>query len=317
MTRSSRKVGAAAGSENQGGRVLKANESAIPVPQPKASGWHPVDWACEFAGTATQLFLGFCAVAVLESDHSPIPGALPAALRLVLIGVTFGLLAAAVALSPIGRRSGAHLNPAVTLGFFLRGHTPGRDAFGYAAAQVVGAVAAAAAFSRVLPRWAVSVSSARTAPQPGLPGWAAAAIEAVLTWALLLTVFLMLSSPRTARWTPAAVTGALAGLIWIGAPHTGASMNPARTLGPDLVSGAWPALWVYMVGPPAGALLASWLFAFVARWRPTLTGKLFHDPRYPSVHATTLPAPAHRDSGQRDGSAAGVWSAVSAPGAER
>lgn len=271
-------------------RILKGRESDTSMPQAKAPGWHPLDWGCEFIGTAFQLFVGFSIVAVLESDRSPVSAGVAPWLRLVLIGISFGLLAAAVALSPVGRRSGAHLNPAVTLGFFLQGHTPARDAVGYAVAQVVGAAAAAAAFAGAWAGWAASVSSARTAPQAGLPGWGASAIEAGLTCVLLLTVFIMVSSPRTARWTPAAVTGVLAALIWAGAPHTGASMNPARTVGPDLVSGLWPALWVYLVGPPVGAAGAVVLFRLIGRRRPTLTGKLFHDPQYPSVHATSLPS---------------------------
>jgi len=282
--------------------LLKGHRMDSAAPQHKASGWHPVDWGCEFVGTAFQLFVGFCLVALLESARSPVRAALPAGVRLALIGIAFGLLAAAVALSPIGRRSGAHLNPAVTFGFFLRGHTPGRDAVGYAVAQVAGAIVAASGFAAVVPTWAASVSWARTAPKPGLTGWAAAGIEAALTLGLLLTVFLMVSSARTARWTPAVVTGVLAGLIWAGAPRTGASMNPARTIGPDLVSGDWPVVWVYVLGPATGAVLAAAIFA-LARRRTTLTAKLFHDPHYPSVHATSLPARPHRGSDQQNGRA--------------
>ena len=300
-------------------RPLQGDVAEVPAPQPKARGWHPIDWLCEFAGTAFQLFLGFCVVGLLEAASSPARAALPGWLRLVLIGIAFGLLAAAVAVSPVGRRSGAHLNPAVTLGFFLRGHTPGRDAVGYAVAQGAGAVVAAVCFAAAEPGWASSVHTARTAPTAGLPGALAAAIEAGLTLGLLLTVFLMVSSPRTARWTPAAVTGALAGLIWAGAPSTGASMNPARTFGPDLVTGHWPAFWVYLVGPAAGAFLAAGLFAVVADERRTLTAKLFHDPRYPSVHATALPARPHPGSRDQAGAYARVEQRVhrtrSRPGA--
>lgn len=222
----------------------------------------------------------------------------PAGLRLVLIGIAFGLLAAAVALSPIGRRSGAHLNPAVTVAFALRGHTKLRDVCGYAVGQVAGATIAAGAFRAALPRWASTIDSARTAPEAGLPAWGAVAIEAGLTAGLLLTVFLMVSSPRTARWTPAAVTAVLSGLIWAGANHTGASMNPARSFGPDVVTGTFPVFWAYVVGPICGALAAVALFAGF-RGRRTLTAKLFHDPDYPSVHATTLPAKPHRGADQR------------------
>jgi aquaporin Z len=280
---------------------LRGHPSDAPAPQPKASGWHLTDWGCELVGTAFQLFVGFGVVAVLEAPQSPVTAALPGWLRLVLIGAAFGVLAAAVALSPPGRRSGAHLNPAVTFGFFLRKHTPWRDLVGYAAAQTVGALIAAFAFRGVWQGWAGGVHGARTAPEAGLPTWAVAGIEAALTFGLLTVVFWMVSSSRTARWTPAVVTGALAGLIWAGAAPTGASMNPARTLGPDVATGGYPVLWAYFAGPLAGAALAAVFFAVAVRERTTLTAKLFHDPTYPSVHATSLPAKPHRGTNQTAG----------------
>jgi aquaporin Z len=195
-----------------------------------------------------------------------------------------------MALSPIGRRSGAHLNPAVTLGFFLRGHTHAHDLAGYAVAQALGAIAAAAAFAALGGHWAAGVMFARTAPAPLVNPALAVAIETALTAGLLLTVFFMLSSPATARWTPAVVTGALAVLIWAGAPYTGASMNPARTLGPDLVSGQFPSVWVYFLGPPLGASVAALAFPWLSNGRRTLTAKLFHDSRYPTTQRSALPA---------------------------
>lgn len=279
---------------------LKGHAADPATPQPKATGWHLTDWACEFAGTAFQLFLGFGAVALLESPHSPLVSSLPGWSRLVLIGIAFGVLAAIVATSPIGRRSGAHLNPAVTLGFYLRGHTPARDLAGYAAAQVAGALLAAVGFVSAWHAWAPSIHGARTTPAAGLPLWGVIAIEAALTFGLLTVVFAMVSSARTARWTPAVVTGALAGLIWAGAAHTGASMNPARTLGPDIATGTYPVLWAYFLGPLSGAALAAGAFTVFARERVTLTAKLFHDSEYPSVHATLLPAKPHRGTNQQD-----------------
>jgi aquaporin Z len=278
---------------------LKGHPADPATPQPKASGWHLTDRACEFLGTALHLFLGFGAVAVLESPQSTLTSALPGWARLVLIGIAFGVLAAIVATSPIGRRSGAHLNPAVTLGFYLRGHTPARDLLGYVAAQVVGALVAAVGFVSAWQAWAPSIHGARTAPAAGLRVWGVIAIEAALTFGLLSVVFAMVSSARTARWTPTVVTGALAGLIWAGAAHTGASMNPARTLGPDIVTGTYPVLWAYFVGPLCGAALAAGAFTLLARERTTLTAKLFHDSEYPSVHATALPAKPHRGTNQQ------------------
>jgi aquaporin Z len=280
---------------------LKGHPDDVATPQPKASGWHVVEWVCELAGTAFQLFIGFGAVAVLEAPQSPASRALPGWSRLVLIGIAFGALAAAVALSPIGRRSGAHLNPAVTLGFFLRNHTPGRDLLGYVLAQVLGALVGASAFNAVWRTWSSGIHGARTAPASGLPGFGVVGIEAALTFGLLTVVFVMVSSSRTARWTPAVVTGALAGLIWAGAPHTGASMNPARSLGPDVATGVFPVIWAYFVGPLVGAALAVGVFTALARERRTLTAKLFHDPNYPSVHATELPSKPRRGTNQSAG----------------
>jgi aquaporin Z len=264
-------------------------------PQPKVGGWHPREWACELVGTAFQLFVGFCVVAVMEAPGAPGRSLVGSAgVRLVLIGLAFGLLAAMVAISPLGRRSGAHLNPAVTLGFFARGHTHGHDLIGYTLAQVVGALLATAGFAAVCGSWAEEISDAQTAPAGTISPWLGAAIEAGLTCALLSVVFIMVSSQRTARWTPAVVTGTLSGLIWAGAPYTGASMNPARTFGPDVLAASYPALWVYFVGPPVGAVLAAGLFTAMSRERTTLTAKLFHDSTYPTTQRSELPAKPHR-----------------------
>lgn len=282
--------------------LLRGHREDLPAPQPKCGGWHWEEWASEYVGTAFQLFLGFTVVGLLEAPGAPGRQLLgwPWA-RLVVIGAAFGVLAALVAISPFGKRSGAHLNPAVTLGFWARGHTHTADLAGFAVAQVAGATTAAWGYAHAWPRWAQATSFARTAPAAGFPGWATAGVEAGLTCGLLLVVFTMVSARRLARWTPVAVTGALSGLVWAGAPVTGASMNPARTFGPDLVAGGYPAIWAYVVGPAAGALIAAGVIALAPRERRTLTAKLFHDSDYPSVHRTVLPAKPHRRSGQTNG----------------
>lgn len=273
---------------------LKGDPRQPAKPQPKIGGWHWVEWGCEYAGTAFQLFVGFCVVAFMEAPGLPGRDAIGSAgLRLILIGVAFGLLAAVVALSPLGRRSGAHLNPAVTVGFWVDGHTSGGDVAGYVLAQVLGALTAAAGFHAALGHWAGKVHNAQTIPAASMPGWGAALVETGITFGLLSVIFAMVSHRRTARATPAVVTVALAGLIWIGAPLTGASMNPARTLGPDIVAAAFPSLWAYFVGPVAGAVLAAAVFRWLLPERRTLTAKLFHDERYPTTQRSDLPARPH------------------------
>ena len=278
------------GARRSGGSSQAHDTDAAPT-QPKTGGWHPIEWLCELAGTFFFLFLGFTTIAALESPLSPLNEALPSAvLRLVLIGAVFGILAAIVALSPVGRRSGAHLNPAVTIGFWAHGQTHTHDLLGFIAAQCLGAVLAAAAFFATSGSWAETANFARTEPRPELSGWAAAGIEVAITFGLVLAVLLMVSSPRTVRWTPVGVTVALMVLIPLGGPLTGADMNPARTLGPDVVSAQYPSLWVYLVGPALGALLGAGAFSLIASGRrAVLTAKLFHDERHPSVHASRMP----------------------------
>jgi aquaporin Z len=131
---------------------------------------------------------------------------------------------------------------------------------------------------------ALSIGYART--EPVVNGWLATGVELLLTCALVLIIFFMLSSRRTCRWTPAAVTLALAVIVPLGAPLTGPSLNPARSVGPGLVTGSFTSIWPYLAGPVLGALLAAAIFHLVAAGKKVVTAKLFHDPTYPSVHTS-------------------------------
>ncbi|UNX56106.1 aquaporin [Georgenia sp. TF02-10] len=278
------------GLRGEAGRVVESRAAL--------GGWHPVEWLCELVGTGGQLFLAFVVVAALESPLSPLTAAIPnPTVRLALIGLMIGLLAALVAVSPLGRRSGAHLNPAVTIGFWARGSTHVHDLLGYVAAQVVGAVLGALAFGAVMGEWARTAGYARTELGPGVSAWRAFGIEVAITFLLVLAVLLMTSSHRTARWTPAVIALALTVLVPVGGPPTGASMNPARTLGPDVASGTYPALWVYLLGPALGAVLAALAYPLLAAGRRVLTAKVFLDERYHDVHAVHRPpTPAGDDA---------------------
>jgi aquaporin Z len=262
-------------------------EPPSPQPQPPVGGWHLAEWASELVGTFILLFPGFVVVVLLVSPASPLVDTpIGHGMKLIVIGMAFGVAAAAVALSPLGRRSGAHLNPAVTAGFWLRGHVHPHDLGGYIVAQALGGLAAAALLRLFFGSWAGRIHEAATVPT--LAPLAAMGIETGLTAALLFVIFAFLSSSRTAHWTPLAVIVALAVLIRLGASSTGASMNPARTLGPAVVAGDFRSLWVYFAGPPLGAVVAVGVFAPLHR--RTLTAKLFHDQRYPTVVRTELPA---------------------------
>lgn len=154
----------------------------------------------------------------------------------------------------MGTVSGAHLNPAVSVAFALRGNFPWRRVPAYVAAQFAGSVLA------VLLLWALigrHGSAGLTLPGPGVSAWLALAWETVLTAGLVSVILGTASGAQQVGPFAAIGVGgyiALAGL-W-GAPLSGASMNPARSLGPALVLGDWTAWWAYLVGPLAGAVIA-------------------------------------------------------------
>jgi aquaporin Z len=162
----------------------------------------------------------------------------------------------------MGAVSGAHLNPAVSIGFAMRGNFPWRRVPSYVLAQFVGAILA------TLMLWAFlgkQGSAGLTLPGPGIPTATAMAWEAVLTTGLVSVVLGTASGAQ--QLGPLAALGvgsyiALAGLF--GAPVSGASMNPARSLGPALVLDNWTAWWAYLLGPVIGALLAVGI-AFILR----------------------------------------------------
>jgi aquaporin Z len=248
-----------------------------------------VDWACELLGTALLILGGLSAVVLDFGSGSPVARAVPShSLRLLITGTLFASCGALVTISPLGRRSGAHLNPAVTLAFWCHGHVRLQDLFGYALSQAAGAVAGAFAVHALWGTRATSVEDGLTHPGHGFGPLAAAGLEAVMTALLVLTIFAFVSSRKTMHWTPLAVAAVVALLVWQGAPYTGTSLNPARSLGPAVVSGRFTDYWVYVAGPLSGALLAAGIWVLVPL--ETLTAKLFHDKRYRSVFASALPA---------------------------
>jgi aquaporin Z len=164
-----------------------------------------------------------------------------------------GLMVMAIILF-MGKVSGAHLNPAVSVGFSLRGDFPWRRVPGYIVVQLIGATLAALFLRGVVD---VSATYGSNYPASGYSAGAAFLMEAVLTLGLVSVILGTASGAQNVGLFGALGVGAyiaLAGL-W-GSPISGASMNPARTFGPDLVGGDFTSYWVYVAGPLIGALLA-------------------------------------------------------------
>jgi aquaporin Z len=172
-----------------------------------------------------------------------------------------GLMVLAIILF-MGKVSGAHLNPAVSIAFSLRGDFPWRRVPGYVVVQLAGAALAAWFLQAVVH---VSASYGSNYPAPGYSGWDAFLMETVLTLGLVSVILGTASGAQNLGIFGAFGVGAYIALagMW-GSPISGTSMNPARTFGPDLVADNFGHYWVYVAGPLAGALLAVG-FAFVLR----------------------------------------------------
>jgi aquaporin Z len=242
------------------------------------NGWHWREWLAEGAGSAIVLF-----AVVTAKDLSIRAGPPLSDLRwsVAIIAVVAGLAVGTVALSGLGRRSGAHLNPALTMGLWLQRTVSHADLVGYWVAQLAGGVlgvALARVWGPTVPRAAVNWALLK--PAPWIGELTAAGVECAATGIQLAVVFALLSSRRYHRWTPPTAAAMLtAGIVVLG-PVSGGAFNPVRGLAPDVLVGAYPAVWIYIAGPLLGAALAAGAFAAVRR-RP-VTGKLRHDPAVPS-----------------------------------
>ena len=162
----------------------------------------------------------------------------------------------------MGKVSGAHLNPAVSIAFSLRGDFPWRRVPGYIVVQLIGASLAALFLHEVIK---VSAKFGSNYPASGFSDWQAYLMEALLTLGLVSVILGTASGAQNIGIFGAIGVGAyiaLAGL-W-GSPISGASMNPARTFGPDLVGRDFSDYWVYVAGPLTGAVIAVG-FAYVLR----------------------------------------------------
>ena len=261
---------------------------SVPTTEPRR-GLHWSEWLAEFAGTGVLMLGGLSAVMLDFGPAAPMVGLIPSTSgRLLLTGLLFGGTGSLVAISPLGRRSGAHLNPAITLGFWLTRTLHPYDLIGYVAAQMLGAVAGTIVVQAAWGPTADALHDGLTQPASGVSDAQAIMLEAAMTALLLLTIFFFTSHRSTARWTPVAVWLVVALLVWQGAPFTGTSLNPARSLGPAIVSAHLDKLWIYFAGPLTGSILASGLAWALGRHLLPITGKLFHDANYPTIFRTAL-----------------------------
>jgi aquaporin Z/aquaporin NIP len=211
----------------------------------------------EIIGTFVLVY-GGTAVAVAAVLNRPVAGP---SYNSVATPLAFGL-ALLVGVAAIGHVSGGHVNPAVTLGLAATGRFPWRYVPAYLLAQLTGALLGA------LATWATFGTPARaeaqlaaTAPGPGVGAVQGLLVEALITFILVFVVVSVATDDRVpASLAPIAVGAALAVAVFIAGPVTGAAVNPVRALGPALIAGQLPNIWIYIVGPLLGGIAAAFVY---------------------------------------------------------
>jgi aquaporin Z len=206
-------------------------------------------YIAEALGTFTLVFAGTGAIVIDDMTH---------AVTHVGVSLTFGLVVMAM-IYTFGDISGAHLNPAVTVGFWLSRRLRGREVGPYVVAQLVGGLAASVS---LLAMFGNRASLGATIPAGS--AWQSFALEAVLTGILMLVILNVSTGPKETGTLAGIAVGGVIGLeAMFAGPICGASMNPVRSLAPALVSGQVSSLWVYLIAPTLGAGIAVPLWRLV------------------------------------------------------
>lgn len=200
-------------------------------------------YLAELLGTFLFMMIGYSSVAAFHATAPPTTG-----LLVVPFSFGFGLLAAIFA---FGHISGAHFNPAVTVGIVLDGRLSALQGAGYIVAQIIGAIGAAAVVAATISQSAVAAGI--TKPGAGISDISALVLETVFT--AIFVVVILTSTKRAPALAPLAIPLTLVAIHFAIATVTGSSVNPARSIGSALVGGDLTGLWIYLVGPIVGGVI--------------------------------------------------------------
>jgi len=228
----------------------------------------------EFLGTGILLLGGLSLVIFMFGSGSPMAELIPSVkLRQIITGFLFGSVGTAITLSWIGKTSGAHINPVVTIVFFLFRKIEGRLTITYIFAQLAGAVIGCLPLL-LWGKMGESIYFGGTTPGPNYTINEAFIGEIITTFTLVLFLIVFIGFRKIRRFTPFMVPFLYAIMVPLEADISGISTNPARSFGPAIISGEWRAFWIYIVGPVIGALLAS--LAGSALAKKITIAKLYH-----------------------------------------
>jgi MIP family channel proteins len=211
----------------------------------------------EFIGTFTLVFIGAAAVTVAGALDPSV-----GQLGVIIAALAHGLILVGLAAS-YGAVSGGHFNPAVTAAMLVGGQTDAMRAVLYMVVQFLGGIVAAFLLILIIPEGSNVGQTTGSLTQSNV--WAAAVFEAVLTFILVSTIFQTGVYGKAGNLAPVAIGFTLAAAIFAGGVYTGASLNPARTLGPALAAGDLSYLIPYLIGIFAGGILGGLVHTYLLR----------------------------------------------------
>ena len=225
----------------------------------------------------------------------PLPKILPSAIaRRIVMGIAMGITAVLIIHSPMGKRSGAHFNPAITLTYLRLGKIVDWDAIFYVIFQFAGGLAGVAVAAILLGARIADPSVDYAVTVPGAYGTAGAFAAELFMAILLMAVVLWTSNrPSLAPFTSYCVGFLIALYIVLFAPVSGFSINPARTAGSAVFARIWTAWWVYLTAPLLGMMASAEVYLRSCGADRILCAKLHHDPRYPCPFRCRFPHHRH------------------------
>jgi aquaporin Z len=266
----------------------------VATPSTLLGAWreHWPEYVIEGWALGTFMLSASIVVVLLESRQLPLRELIPSPLiRRILVGLAMGLTAFGLIYSRWGRRSGAHMNPAVTLAFLWLGLVRPIDGLFYMLGQTIGGtlgvlagfLLTAGMLAAPEARWVVTV--------PGTCGpFVAFGVEFLMAMFLMSVVLRFSRTPILRGFTGCAAALMVVLFITIAAPCSGMSINPARTLASAIPSQVWTAVWVYLLAPPLGMLAAAELHRWQSGGLLRHCAKLYHDNRTRCIHCGYIPS---------------------------
>lgn len=241
----------------------------------QATRIHWQEYLIEAFGLGMFMISAGVVVTLLESSILSVPSFISDPfVRRVLIGLAMGITAISLIYSPWGKRSGAHLNPAVTITFFRLGKLSPLDTFGYILAQFLGGLAGTFLVATSFKTFFTTPPVNYIVTVPSKSWFLALIVELLMAFALMLMVLFFSNHQRLAKFTGLLAGTLVANYIIFAAPISGMSINPARSFASAFSADIWTAFWIYYFAPPLGMLLAAQVYLKYPQRPQVICGKL-------------------------------------------